>query len=87
MPCSQHLNSQTECYIHDIDPSSLLAHQATTTNILGDNDEILARFHILLIVYLQSAPFSMLDSLICHVGAMYNKSIFSCICQVMKTPQ
>ena len=26
-------------------------------------------------------------SLICHVGAVYNKSIFSCICQVMKTPQ
>ena len=86
-------------YIHDIDTSSLSAppsHPPTYHLKLYSvrwathsktKMKLFVGFHILFIVYLQSAPFTMLEPLTCHVGAMYNKSIFSCICQVMKTPQ
>ena len=88
MPCSQHALCVLQFMI-SIPPAYLVPPPTDIpfegSEQLGYNDEISARF--LLIVYLQSAPFPMLDSLICHVGAMYNKSIFSCICQLMKTPQ
>ena len=42
-------------------PSNIITFEGSEP--LSDNDEIVERFHILFIVYLPSAPFSMLESL------------------------
>ena len=96
MPCSQ---QDPLCYTFMISIPLVCRHHPAThqhtiwsysvswATISETKIKLLVGFHILFIVYLQSAPFTMLEPLTCHVGAMYNKSIFSCICQVMKTPQ